>query len=202
MVTRVSERLGVPPDGQGQRAHVPRVCTGTAVPAGEEGRLGSQRFPVVPRLPRAPLFRGAASSTFWQRWRHREPCAGWPAPRHPPGVHLPPSAQATALPLPHGIPAGCHVAPEPRCRSHRRSVPLRVAHLKFQLSGCFRAGGMQNQPANTNKYLLHPPPPSNSHFHSYFPAGFGGGNRFSKLSVNVCNNRKRCLLACGRHSFK
>lgn len=45
-------------------------------------------------------------------------------------------------------------------------------------------------------------PASNSRFHSYFPAGFGGENGFSKLFVNVCNNRKRCLLACGRHSFK
>lgn len=146
--------------------------------------------------------------------RHRDPpgnapnpqriLAGFAAWRALPGS-LTPHFCRDASPWSTGAAAlpGSHVAPGPRCRCC--SVSFRVAHLKFQLAGCFRAGGMQNQPTNTNKYLLYPPPPtpaSNSRFHSYFPAGFGGENGFSKLSVNVCNNRKRCLLACGRHSFK
>lgn len=153
------------------------------------------------RAPPAPPSSRQAPSTSRQRLRRREPFTGSLAPRVPPGVHLSPSARAAAMPLPRGIPAGCHVALEPRCRSCQRSVSLRVAHLKFQLAGCFRAGGTQNQPTNTNKYLLRPPPLQFS-FSFLLPSWFWGGNGFSKLSINVCNNRKRCLLACGRHSFK
>lgn len=177
-----------------------RACGTPEVPsaagcAGRQRGWGRHRdLPAPPGSPQTP-------GTSQQCSRHRMPFAGSLTPRVPPGVRVSPSARAAALPLPRGLPAGCHVAPEPRCRSRRRSVSLRVAHLKFQLAGCFRAGGMQNQPANTNKYLLHPPPLQFS-FSFLLPSWFWGGNGFSKLSINVCNNRKRCLLACGRHSFK
>lgn len=179
----------------------------TAGHAGEQNVPGCRRAATVRygwgryREPPSPPSSPQVPSTFRQRLRRRESFAGPLAPHLPLRAHLSLSAQAAALPLPRGLPAGCHVAPEPRCRSRRRSVSLRVAHLKFQLAGCFHAGGTQNQPANTNKYLLHPPPLQFS-FSFLLPSWFWGGNGFSKLSVNVCNNRKRCLLACGRHSFK
>lgn len=77
----------------------------------------------------------------------------------------------------------CHVAPEPRCR--RRSVSLRVAHLKLQLSSLFSRGGMQKQAQTpVNIFYILPPPFSNPCFHSYFPAGFflgGGGKGFQSF---------------------
>lgn len=158
------------------------------------------------QLPPTPPSSAQTLSTSWRCLQHGEP---YRLTHTPPSsrkmfLHLPLSAGTAALP---GFPAGCHVAPEPRCRSLWHSVSFRVAHLKFQLAGCFGAGGMQNQPTNTNKYLLYsppaaPPPPLILVFILTSQLVLGGENGFSKLSVNVCNNRKRCLLACGRHSFK
>lgn len=125
------------------------VTVGTACLGASWGQ--HQELPSPPSSPQTP-------STSWRCLQHGSPYRFTHTPLSYRGAS-PSECWSCSLPVPRGLPAGCHVVPEPRCRSRWRSVSFRVAHLKFQLAGCFHAGGMQNQPTNTNKYLLYPPPP-------------------------------------------
>lgn len=99
-------------------------------PQAHPGGVCSMESPC--RFTRTPLsYRGASPS---ERWSH---------------------SSARAVRVPGRLPRGAG-ATMPQLLA---LVSFRVAHLKFQLAGCFCAGGMQNQPTNTNKYLQYPPPP-------------------------------------------